>query len=293
MVSLCAGLAACVCIAFFGWYQPNYEAYGSLRMSINPDVELTLSRTERVLDAEGLNPDGAALLEGSTSPAWTPAEAAGALVAKSISDGYLSEGGQVTVSVDGGSGRLAARSRRRNAHGARGALRHLRHDPHAGRPRGHHTRTHAKPDADANSDAKSGSDPCANPMPSPPPYTDDDDDWDDDDWDDDWDDDDGGRSGRRLTMTGTIKIKQSGRLSPPALLFFLPLQLRHTLYHVCYQLHRLGVLELITGRPISRSSSFLALPATRPPRWATAGFRPCPRAFRPGRCRLCWPRRAY
>ena len=24
MASLCAGLAACVCIAFFGWYQPNY-----------------------------------------------------------------------------------------------------------------------------------------------------------------------------------------------------------------------------------------------------------------------------
>lgn len=159
MASLCAGLAACVCIAFFGWYQPNYAAYGSLRMSINPDVELTLSRTERVLDAEGLNPDGAALLEGFDFSGMDAAEAAGALVAKSISDGYLSEGGQVTVSVDGGSDGWAARGRRRNAHGARGALRHLRHDPHAGRPRGHHTRSHAKPDADA----KSGSDTCANP----------------------------------------------------------------------------------------------------------------------------------
>lgn len=97
------GLAACVCIAFFGWYQPNYTAYGSLRMSINPDVELTLSRTERVLDAEGMNPDGAALLEGFDFSGMDAAEAAGALVAKSISDGYLSEGGQVTVSVDGGS----------------------------------------------------------------------------------------------------------------------------------------------------------------------------------------------
>ena len=72
-------------------------------MSINPDVELTLSRTERVLDAEGLNPDGAALLEGLDFSGMDAAEAAGALVAKSISDGYLSEGGQVTVSVDGGS----------------------------------------------------------------------------------------------------------------------------------------------------------------------------------------------
>ena len=47
IASLCAGLAACLCIAFFGWYQPNYAAYGTMRMSINPDVELTLSRTER------------------------------------------------------------------------------------------------------------------------------------------------------------------------------------------------------------------------------------------------------
>ena len=76
MISLCAGLAACVCIAFFGWYQPNYAAYGSLRMSINPDVELTLSRTERVLDAEGLNPDGAALLEGLDFSGMDAAEAA-------------------------------------------------------------------------------------------------------------------------------------------------------------------------------------------------------------------------
>ena len=103
MVSLCAGLAACVCIAFFGWYQPNYAAYGSLRMSINPDVELTLSRTERVLDADALNADGAALLEGMDFSGMDAREAAEALVAQSIAGGFLSEGGQVTVSVDGGS----------------------------------------------------------------------------------------------------------------------------------------------------------------------------------------------
>ena len=92
MISLCAGLAACVCIAFFGWYRPNYAAYGTMRMSINPDVELTLSRTERVLDAEALNFSG-----------MDAREAADALVAQSIAGGFLAEGGQVTVSVDGGS----------------------------------------------------------------------------------------------------------------------------------------------------------------------------------------------
>ena len=72
MISLCAGLAACVCIAFFGWYRPNYAAYGTMRMSINPDVELTLSRTERVLDADALNAAAPRCWRAWTSPAWTP-----------------------------------------------------------------------------------------------------------------------------------------------------------------------------------------------------------------------------
>ena len=53
-----AGLAACFCLVFFGYYRPNFTAYGTLRIQINPDVEMTVSRTDRVLDLEGLNEDG-------------------------------------------------------------------------------------------------------------------------------------------------------------------------------------------------------------------------------------------
>lgn len=59
-----AGLAACLCLVFFGYYQPNFVPYGALRIQINPDVELTLSRTDRVLELEGLNADGRVLIEG-------------------------------------------------------------------------------------------------------------------------------------------------------------------------------------------------------------------------------------
>ena len=59
-----AGLAACLCIVFFGYYQPNFVPYGALRIQINPDVELTLSRTDRVLELEGLNEDGQSLIAG-------------------------------------------------------------------------------------------------------------------------------------------------------------------------------------------------------------------------------------
>ena len=30
-----AGLAACLCIVFFGYYQPNFTPYGALRIQIN------------------------------------------------------------------------------------------------------------------------------------------------------------------------------------------------------------------------------------------------------------------
>ena len=57
-----AGLAACLCIVFFGYYQPNFVPYGALRIQINPDVELTLSRTDRVLE----------LLDALTQPPTPP-----------------------------------------------------------------------------------------------------------------------------------------------------------------------------------------------------------------------------
>ena len=186
VVSLCAGLAACVCIAFFGWYRPNYAAYGTMRMSINPDVELTLSRTERVLDAEALNADGAALLDGMDFSGLDAAEAAEALVEKSIAGGYLTEGGQVTVSVDGGSEEW----RRETEDGALTALEE-RYGTFAV------IRTPDDPVVTIPVPAPS---PAPPPSPTPvsipaatpsPSYAGDDwDDGDDDGWDDDWDDND-------------------------------------------------------------------------------------------------------
>lgn len=183
MASLCAGLAACVCIAFFGWYRPNYAAYGTLRMSINPDVELTLSRTERVLSAEGLNADGEALLAGLDVSGMYAAEAADALVEKSITDGYLSEGGQVTVSVGGGSDGWRRETEddtleTLDEHYGTFAIISTPDDPVVTIPVPTPSTTPA---------------PTPSPSPTPPPYVDgdDDDDWDDNDgWDDD-DDDDG------------------------------------------------------------------------------------------------------
>ena len=98
-LSSLAGLAACVCLVFFGYYQPNYTAYGTLRIQINPDVEMTVSRTDRVLGLEGLNEDGEALIAGYAYQGKDRETAAGELVERAIDMGYLSDGETVSITV--------------------------------------------------------------------------------------------------------------------------------------------------------------------------------------------------
>ena len=105
-------------------------------------------------------------------------EAADALVAQSIAGGYLSEGGQVTVSVDGGS-----EDWRRETEG--GTLERLEErygtfaiirtpdDPIVTIP---------VPTPSPTPTPTPAPTPSPSPVPTLPPYTD------DDDWDDDWDD---------------------------------------------------------------------------------------------------------
>ena len=94
-----AGLAACLCLVFFGYYQPNFTPYGALRIQINPDVELTLSRTDRVLELEGLNEDGQSLIAGYEYSGKDREDVTGELVERAIGLGYLSDGETVSITV--------------------------------------------------------------------------------------------------------------------------------------------------------------------------------------------------
>ena len=94
-----AGLAACLCIVFFGYYQPNFVPYGALRIQINPDVELTLSRTDRVLELEGLNEDGQSLIAGYDYGGKDREDVTEELVERAIDMGYLSGGETVSITV--------------------------------------------------------------------------------------------------------------------------------------------------------------------------------------------------
>ena len=94
-----AGLAACLCLVFFGYYQPNFTPYGALRIQINPDVKLTLSRTDRVLELEGLNEDGQTLIEGYDYSGKDRKDVTEELVERAIDLGYLSGGETVSITV--------------------------------------------------------------------------------------------------------------------------------------------------------------------------------------------------
>lgn len=95
-----AALAACLCLVFFGYYRPNFTAYGTLRIQINPDLEITVSQTDRVLDLEGLNADGADLIEGYAYQGKDRETATEELVERAIEMGYLSDGDTVSITVD-------------------------------------------------------------------------------------------------------------------------------------------------------------------------------------------------
>ena len=103
MASL-AGLAACLCLVlggYFGYYQPNFTAYGSLLVEINPQVELTLSQTHRVLDLGAQNEDGQVLIEDYDYQNKDGDTVVEELVTQAMELGFLSNGESVTLTVQG------------------------------------------------------------------------------------------------------------------------------------------------------------------------------------------------
>lgn len=94
-----ASLAACLCLVFFGYYRPNFSPYGTLRIQINPDVQMILSRTQRVLALEGLNEDGWDLIEGYSYHSKSQDTVTQELIDRAIEMGYLSAGDTISITV--------------------------------------------------------------------------------------------------------------------------------------------------------------------------------------------------
>ena len=202
-----AAAAACFCLVFFGYYQPNYTPYGTLRIQINPDVELTVSRTDRVLELEGLNPDGEELIEGYSYQGKDRQTAANELVERAIAMGYLSSGDTVSITVSSSDADWQAREEARTRAQLEeryGETIVIRLGEASGQPEPQPPEETAEIVIPISPQTPTPA-PVSTPTPVPTPIpgdtdygpnadgvTDYDDGWDDDDDDDDWDDDDDG-----------------------------------------------------------------------------------------------------
>lgn len=69
-------------------------------MQINPDVQMSVNRFDRVVALEGLNEDGTALIDGYRAYGQEMKTVSDELADRAMELGYLSAGGQITLTVD-------------------------------------------------------------------------------------------------------------------------------------------------------------------------------------------------
>ena len=91
-------LAACLCVAVSLWLVMLLP-FGTVRLQINPDVLLTVNRLDFVIDAEGLNADGNALLQGFDYKRMKLPQVSDALADRATAEGCLTEDGAILVTV--------------------------------------------------------------------------------------------------------------------------------------------------------------------------------------------------
>ena len=143
-------LAACFCVVVSLWLVMLLP-FGTVRLQINPDVLLTVNRLNFVIDAEGLNEDGKALLQGFDYHRMKLPQVSDALADRATAEGYLTEDGVILVTV-------SCRNERWQAETEAALVAELRQHMNDTVTVAPNTEAHQQ--------------------------------WDDDDWDDDWDDDD-------------------------------------------------------------------------------------------------------
>ena len=100
VATLTLAAAACLCLLFSGVYQLYFAAFGTVRMQINPDIVMTVSRMDRVVALDAHNADGQALIAAYDYSGKSKTRVSDELVDRAIAMGYLSEGDTIAISVD-------------------------------------------------------------------------------------------------------------------------------------------------------------------------------------------------
>lgn len=92
--------AACFCFVFAGGFNIWASPIGTVRIQINPDVQMSVNRFDRVVNLEGLNPDGEALIDGYKSYGHKAVDVSDDLADRAEEMGFLKEGGRITLTVE-------------------------------------------------------------------------------------------------------------------------------------------------------------------------------------------------
>lgn len=102
IMRMSVGIAACLCLGIFGGYEYWYlfVEYGNVHLQINPEIEISLSRSGRVLGVEGENEDGKALLEDYSYQGKEKETVVDELVERAAKQDYLADGGKIALVAD-------------------------------------------------------------------------------------------------------------------------------------------------------------------------------------------------
>ena len=96
-----SGLAAtAACFLFLVSMFFNNQTYASVFMVINPEVRIDVNRKNVVVGLEGVNEDGQDLIEGYSYKKKSLEPVMDELVDRAIEMGYLSDGEQITLTLD-------------------------------------------------------------------------------------------------------------------------------------------------------------------------------------------------
>ncbi|SFP36452.1 hypothetical protein SAMN05216343_106129 [Oscillibacter sp. PC13] len=99
-LAMLASMAACLCMMALASWKFMLTPYGTIRMQINPDVQIHINRMNYVIGLEGLNKDGEALIKGYRYSWKKDDEASDDLTDKAMDMGYLKDGGTIRLTVD-------------------------------------------------------------------------------------------------------------------------------------------------------------------------------------------------
>ena len=98
--SMAAAAACFLLLIGFNYYQNNVVSYSSIYLTINPEIQMDLNRKGSVTRLEGINEDGKTLLEGYDGKGKDKITVTDELIDRAIEMGFLSEGGQISFSID-------------------------------------------------------------------------------------------------------------------------------------------------------------------------------------------------